>query len=212
MNILIFGPQASGKGTQAQKIAEHLDIPHISTGDMFRANIREGTELGKIAQELINQGNLVPDEITNKMVEKRLGEDDCKEGFILDGYPRNRTQAEFLDSLPYKMDVALNLEVSREEVINRISSRRVCADCKANYNIIYIKPQEEDKCDKCGGKLVQRDDDKPESIKKRLQIYDEQTKPLLDFYRKKGILLNIDGEKPIEEVFEDIKKKLEKRK
>lgn len=210
MNILIFGPQASGKGTQAIKIAEYLKIPHISTGDMFRANISQGTELGKKAQVLINEGNLVPNDITNKMVENRLTEDDCKTGFILDGYPRNQTQAEFLDNLPYKLDVVINLEVSRDEVIRRISSRRVCIDCKANYNIIYIKPKEEGICDKCHGTLIQRDDDKPESIQKRLKIYDEQTKPLLDFYDNKGILRNINGEKPIETVFETIKTGLKK--
>lgn len=208
MNLIIFGPQASGKGTQAVRIAKHFGIQHISTGDIFRENISKGTELGKIAAELINKGDFVPDEITNKIVEDRIKKEDCEKGFILDGYPRNKIQAEYLDSLPQKIDVVINLEVSEEEVIRRMSSRRVCVDCKDTYNILFLKPKEEGVCDKCGGKLVMRDDDKPEAIKKRLELYNEKTKPLLKFYEEKGILKIINGAQGIDEVFEDVKKNL----
>jgi len=208
MRLIIFGPQASGKGTQAEKITEHYGIPHISTGDIFRENIRNGTELGKLAKEILDRGELVPDEITNKIIEERLLRDDCKDGFILDGYPRNRNQAEFLDSLPYKIEAVINLKISEEEIIKRISARRVCVDCEANFNLIYIKPKQEGICDKCGGKLIIRDDDKPEAIKKRLSIYHEQTEPLLKFYEEKRILKNINGEQPMKTVFNDIIKEL----
>ncbi|MBC8500709.1 MAG: adenylate kinase [Nanoarchaeota archaeon] len=209
MRLIIFGQQASGKGTQAEKITEHYGIPHISTGDIFRENISKGTELGKLAKEILDRGELVPDEITNKIIEERLSRDDCSKGFILDGYPRNRNQAEFLDNLPYQIDAVINLEVSQQELIKRISSRRVCVNCKTNYNLIYIKPKQEGMCNKCGGKLIIRDDDKPEAIKKRLAIYHEQTEPLLKFYEEKGILKNINGEQPMEAVSNDIIKALE---
>lgn len=185
MNLIIFGPQASGKGTQAEKIASNYQIIHISTGDIFRNNISKGTELGRIAKEIINKGNLVPDDITNKIVENRLAQKDCDKGFILDGYPRNYHQVEFLDKLHRKITRVINLDVPREELIKRISNRRVCSDCKANYNLIYIKPKKQGLCDECEGTLVQRDDDKPKAIEKRLNIYDNQTKQLLDFYQKK---------------------------
>ena len=201
MRLLIFGPMASGKGTQAAKIAKHFNIPHISTGDIFRANIVQKTELGKLAVSLINDGILIPDNITNNLVKNRLTEKDCKEGFVLDGYPRTMNQAEFLDELPYEIDAAINFEVSHEEIIKRASNRRVCANCKANFNLVYIPPKEEGKCDKCGGKLVQRDDDKPESIEKRLNIYHNQIGPLTTFYKQKNIWIDINGEQTIEEVF-----------
>ncbi|MBU1202064.1 MAG: adenylate kinase [Nanoarchaeota archaeon] len=204
MNLIIFGPQASGKGTQAEKIASNYQIIHISTGDIFRNNISKGTELGRIAKEIINKGNLVPDDITNKIVENRLAQKDCDKGFILDGYPRNYHQVEFLDKLHRKITRVINLDVPREELIKRISNRRVCSDCKANYNLIYIKPKKQGLCDECEGTLVQRDDDKPKAIEKRLNIYDNQTKQLLDFYQKKGVLININGDQPIEKVFKDI--------
>ena len=202
--MIIFGPQASGKGTQAEKIASNYQIIHISTGDIFRNNISKGTELGRIAKEIINKGNLVPDDITNKIVENRLAQKDCDKGFILDGYPRNYHQVEFLDKLHRKITRVINLDVPREELIKRISNRRVCSDCKANYNLIYIKPKKQGLCDECEGTLVQRDDDKPKAIEKRLNIYDNQTKQLLDFYQKKGVLININGDQPIEKVFKDI--------
>lgn len=208
MKLLIFGPQASGKGTQATQVAKHYGIPHISTGNIFRANISQGTELGIKAKEILAQGNLVPDEITNEVIKNRLTEDDCKEGFILDGYPRNRNQAEFLDALPYNFDAVINLKIPQEEIIKRISNRRVCVDCKENFNLIYKKPKEEGVCDKCGGKLVQREDDQPEAIKKRLEIYHSQTEPLLEFYKEKGIIVDINGEQSIDDVFEEIIEKL----
>ncbi|MFH1770563.1 MAG: adenylate kinase [archaeon] len=208
MYLIIFGPQASGKGTQAIQIAEYFDIPQISTGEIFRANIAQGTELGKKAKEILAQGNLVPDKITNEIVKNRLEENDCKNGFILDGYPRTRNQAEFLNTLPYKFDAAINLKIPQKEIIKRISNRRVCIDCKENFNLIYKLPKTEDKCDKCGGKLVQRGDDKPEAIEKRLGIYHSQTEPLLKFYKEKGILIDINGEQPIGDVFKEVIEKL----
>lgn len=208
MNLLIFGPQASGKGTQAKNIAEHLKIPHISTGDIFRENISQGTKLGKMAQEIMNAGNLIPNDITNEIIEERLSRDDCDKGFILDGYPRNKNQTEFLDNLPYPITIAFNLMVSKDIVIKRMSSRRVCSECKAGYNILFIKPKKEGICDKCGGELIIREDDTPEAIKKRLEIYHNQTKPLLGFYKTKGVVIDIDGEPSIDEVFEKITEKL----
>ncbi|MBU0472401.1 MAG: adenylate kinase [Nanoarchaeota archaeon] len=204
MKLIIFGAQASGKGTQAVKIAEKFGIPQISTGDILRDNINKNTDLGKKAQIIMNQGNLVSDEIVNNMVRERLKARDCKKGFILDGYPRTKAQTEFLETLPYKIDAVINLYVSKPELIKRISSRRVCANCKTNYNLIYIKPKKEGVCDKCNCKLVIRDDDKPEAIKKRLTIYHEQTEPLIEFYRKKGVLKTINGEEPIDKVFRNI--------
>lgn len=208
MNLIIFGPQASGKGTQAEKIAEQFKLVHVSTGDIFRENISNETELGKQVKEILNKGEFVPDEITNKIVEDRLSKEDCQKGFILDGFPRNKEQADFLDTIPQKIKFVVNLEVPREELMKRISSRRVCQDCKENYNLLYIKPKEEGICDKCSGKLVHRDDDKPKAIEKRLNKYDEQTKPLLDFYEKKDNLININGDQSIEDVFKEILSKL----
>lgn len=208
MKLLIFGPQASGKGTQASKIAQHYNISHISTGNIFRANISQGTELGILAEKLMNKGILVPDDLTNNLIKNRLAENDCKDGFILDGYPRTKNQTEFLDTLQYNFDAAINLKIPKEEIIKRISNRRVCVDCKENFNLIYKQPKEKGSCDKCGGKLVQREDDQPEAIKKRLETYHNQTEPLLGFYKEKGILININGEQPINDVFEEIIEKL----
>ncbi|NQU97887.1 adenylate kinase [Candidatus Woesearchaeota archaeon] len=204
MRLIIFGPQASGKGTQAIQIVNKLNIPQISTGNIFRENIKNKTELGKQAEQILSQGILMSDEITNKIVEERLSRDDCKNGFILDGYPRTRPQAEFLDNLQYKIDAVINLQISQEEIIKRISARRVCVDCKTNFNLIYIQPKQEGICDKCGGKLVQREDDKPEAIKKRLETYHEKTEPLLKFYEEKEILKNINGEQPMDTVLKEI--------
>jgi adenylate kinase len=210
MNIVLLGPQGSGKGTQAKFISKKFNIPHISTGDIFRKNIKEETELGKLASSYINKGELVPDEVTNKLVESRIKEDDCKEGYILDGFPRNLSQAKFLDSIT-KISHAVDIEIPDEEVIFRLEGRRTCTnkECGAIYNVnTSPKPKNENKCDKCGSDLFQRDDDKPEAIKKRLEIYHNETSPLIAYYEKKGVLIKIDGTKSIEEVSQDILSKL----
>lgn len=209
MNLIIFGPQASGKGTQAKKIAQRYEMQHISTGDIFRENIRNKTKLGKEVEAVINKGEKVNDDLTNKIVQDRLSRDDCKEGFILDGYPRTYNQAEFLASLPYNIDAVINLQVSDSEVRKRISNRRICTDCGENYNLLFDPPEKEGVCNQDGEKLIQRDDDKPEAINQRLKEYHQDTEPLLDFYNKKDIVINIDGEQPIQEVFNDITEKLD---
>ncbi len=206
MKIILLGPQGSGKGTQAKLISKKFNIPHISTGDIFRKNIKEETELGKEVTSYLNSGKLVPDELTNKLVESRIKEDDCKNGFILDGFPRNIKQAEFLNSVT-DIDYAVDVEIPDEEVVFRLEGRRNCSNkgCGAIYNLnTSPKPKENNTCDKCSSDLFQRDDDKPEAIKKRLEIYHEQTSPLIDYYDKKGILIIIDGSRSIEEVSQDI--------
>jgi len=205
MRIVILGPQASGKGTQAKLISEKLSIPHISTGDIFRKNIKEETELGKEVSSYLNSGRLVPDEVTNKIAEARLKENDCNNGFILDGYPRNIEQAEVLDSIT-NLDGAINVEIPDNQVVFRLEGRRTCSNkkCSRIYNINTSPSKEEGKCDKCGADLYQREDDKPEAIKKRLEIYHNETSPLIFYYKKKGILKKINGMQPIEKVFEDI--------
>ncbi|MBC8495340.1 adenylate kinase [archaeon] len=208
MRLLIFGPQASGKGTQAARVAEHFRILHISTGDIFRENISQETELGKLAASYMNDGNLVPNEVTNNLVKNRLEEEDCAKGFILDGYPRTRNQAEFLTELNHKFDAAINLQVSESEIIKRIGARRICENCKTGFNTIFIKPKVEGVCDKCNGKLIIREDDKPEAIKKRLSLYHELTEPLLDFYREKGLIVDINGDPIMDEVYAEIIQKL----
>lgn len=201
MNIIILGPQGSGKGTQAGNIAKKYKLEHISTGDIFREHMKNKTELGKKIEEIMQSGNLVPDKITNQIVKEKL--ENTKKGFILDGYPRNIEQAKFLDKTA-KIDFVIDLELTEEEAINRISSRRICSECGEGFNTIYIKPKIKGICDKCGGKLIQRDDDQPEAIKKRLKIYNEQTTPLKDYYRNEGLLIEIDGTPSIEVVFESI--------
>jgi adenylate kinase len=212
MKIILLGPPGAGKGTQAKKIAKEFDIPHISTGDIFRQNLRENTDLGKLAKEYMDKGLLVPDEVTNKIVEDRLEKDDCQKGFLLDGYPRNVAQAEeldrFLQGKGIHLDCVLNIEVEKEALIERITGRRVCPNCGATYHIKTFPPTVDNVCDKCGAQLIQRSDDKLESVVKRLEVYESQTKPLIEHYTKKGILVNIDGNKSVEEVFEDIKKVL----
>jgi len=205
MKIILLGPQAGGKGTQAKLISEKNNIPHISTGDIFRKNIKEGTELGKLVSSYLNKGILVPDKVTNKLVEARLKEGDCRNGFILDGYPRNIEQAEFLDSIT-KIDFAIDVNIPDKEVIFRLEGRKTCTNkkCSRIYNINTSPSKEEGKCDKCGADLYQRDDDKPGAIKKRLEIYHNETSPLIFYYKKKGILKRINGMQPIEKVFEDI--------
>jgi adenylate kinase len=184
-------------------MAAKYTIPHISTGDIFREMRAQNSALGKKVRGLIDNGNLVPDEITNQIVADRLAKPDCNEGFILDGYPRNIGQAKFLEQKK-SVSKCISIEVSDAESIKRITARRVCSVCKADFNTVYIKPKKEGICDKCNGKLLQRDDDTPDAVKKRLEIYYKETKPLLDFYKKKGVLLKVNGEQPVDKVFKDV--------
>ena len=209
MNIVIFGPQGSGKGTQADLISKRLKIPHVSTGDMFREHTKKGTALGKSITDLMNQGRLVPDEITNEVVKERLTSEDCKNGFVLDGYPRNTKQARFLQDTK-KIDLVIVLDVSEGETIKRISNRRVCPDCGANFNLASIRPKIDNICDICTAELVQRKDDTPQAVRQRLNIYNEQTTPIFEFYEKRGVLKKINGQPPIKAVSDDIAKLLRK--
>ena len=208
MKIIMLGAPGAGKGTQAKQIDAKYSIPHISTGDIFRANIKNGTELGKKAKEYMDQGLLVPDELTCDLVMDRIAQDDAKNGFVLDGFPRTIPQAEALDAALTKigeaMDYAIDVDVPDENIINRMSGRRACLNCGATYHIVSIPPKKEGVCDSCGNELVLRDDDKPETVKKRLDVYHEQTQPLIDFYKGKGILKSVDGTQPMEKVFDDI--------
>lgn len=209
-----MGLPGAGKGTQAEKINEKYDIPHISTGDMFRLAIKEGTELGKQAKEFMDQGALVPDEVTIGIVKGRLSKDDCKKGFLLDGFPRTIAQAESLDEilneLNEEIDYVVNVDVPEEKLVERLTGRRVCPTCGTTYHVVYNPPKEEGICDKDGSKLIQRDDDKPETVKKRLEVNIKQTQPLLDFYNDKGLLVTVDGDQEIDDVFQDIQSKIEK--
>ena len=205
MKIIMLGAPGAGKGTQAKQIAGKYSIPHISTGDIFRANIKNGTELGKKAKEYMDQGLLVPDELTCDLVMDRIQQDDCKNGFVLDGFPRTIPQAEALDAaltkIGEKMDYAIDVDVPDENIVSRMSGRRACLDCGATYHIVSLPPKTEDKCDHCGSDLVLRDDDKPETVQKRLTVYHEQTQPLIDYYKNQGILKSVDGTQPMEAVF-----------
>ena len=205
MKIIMLGAPGAGKGTQAKKIAEKYDVPHISTGDIFRANIKEGTELGKKAKTYMDQGLLVPDELVVELVADRIQQDDCTKGFVLDGFPRTIPQAEALtealSKLGTAMDFAIDVDVPDENIINRMSGRRACLDCGATYHIVTIPTKVEGICDKCGSKVVLRDDDKPETVQKRLEVYHEQTQPLIDYYKNQGILKTVDGTQPMETVF-----------
>ena len=212
MNLIMLGPPGAGKGTQAKMLVEKLGIPQISTGDMLRAAVAEGTELGKKAKEYMDKGQLVPDEVVIGIVKERLSKPDCEKGFILDGFPRTVPQAEALDKILEEMgkriDYVINIVVPDEEILKRLTGRRTCKKCGAMYHVIYNPPKQEGVCDKCGGELYQRDDDKEETIKNRLKVYAEQTAPLVDYYRKKGVLVDIDGTKSINEIFEEILKAL----
>jgi adenylate kinase len=192
MRLILVGPPGAGKGTQAVHLAAHYSIPHISTGDIFRANIKGETELGKLAKSYMDAGNLVPDSVTNDMVKARLGDDDLGNGFLLDGYPRNLGQAEFLDGvlaiLGTPLDAVLELAIENSEIITRLSGRRICRGCGASYHILFEKPAVEGICDKCGGELYQRSDDEESVIANRLNVYIEQTAPIVDFYRNAGLL------------------------
>ena len=205
MKIIMLGAPGAGKGTQAKKIAAKYGIPHISTGDIFRANIKNGTDLGKKAKEYMDQGLLVPDELTCDLVMDRIQQDDCVNGFVLDGFPRTIPQAEALDAALEKigqhMDVAIDVDVPDENIVNRMSGRRACLDCGATYHVVSLPPKTEGKCDHCGSDLVLREDDKPETVQKRLSVYHDQTQPLIDYYKKQGILKSVDGTQPMEAVF-----------
>ena len=208
MKIIMLGAPGAGKGTQAQMIADKFNIPHISTGDIFRANIKNGTELGKKAKEFMDKGQLVPDELTVQLLLDRVANDDCKNGYVLDGFPRTIPQADVLDSeltkLGDKVDFAINVDVPDENIVRRMSGRRACLKCGATYHIKHIPPKKEGICDKCGSELVQREDDKPETVQNRLSVYHEQTQPLIDYYDKKNILKTVDGTKDMQEVFSNI--------
>jgi adenylate kinase len=213
MNIVLMGLPGAGKGTQADKIVEKYAIPHISTGDMFRAAIKEGTELGLQAKSFMDQGALVPDEVTIGIVRERLSQDDCAKGFLLDGFPRTVPQAEALDSmlaeLERPVEHTININVDKEELVARLSGRRICKTCGTSYHLIFNPPQEEGKCDKDGGELYTRADDNPETVANRLEVNMNQAQPLLDFYEVKGVLTNIDGQQDIAKVFADLDALLE---
>ena len=205
MKIVMLGAPGAGKGTQAKMIAEKYGIPHVSTGDIFRANIKNGTELGKEAKQYMDQGKLVPDELTVKILLDRVAQDDCKNGYVLDGFPRTIPQANVLDEaltkLGDKIDYAVNVDVPDDNIINRMGGRRACVACGATYHIVYNAPKTEGICDVCGKELIIRDDDQPETVKNRLKVYHEQTQPLIDFYTKKGVLKTVDGTVDMKDVF-----------
>ena len=208
MNIVLMGLPGAGKGTQADKIVEKYAIPHISTGDMFRAAIKDGTELGLQAKSFMDQGALVPDEVTIGIVRERLAQDDCKQGFLLDGFPRTVPQAEALDSileeLKRPVEHTINIQVEKDELVARLSGRRICKTCGTSYHLIFNPSKEEGICDKDGGELYTRADDNPETVTNRLEVNMNQAQPLLDFYQAKGVLTNIDGQQDISKVFADL--------
>ena len=210
MKIVMLGAPGAGKGTQAKMIASSYGLPHVSTGDIFRANVKGGTPLGLEAKTYMDKGELVPDELTVRILLDRVAQDDCKNGYVLDGFPRTIPQAEVLDAeltkLGEKIDYAIDVEVPDENIVKRMSGRRACVNCGATYHIVHIPPKKEGICDACGSELILRDDDKEETVKNRLAIYHQQTQPLIDFYSNKGVLKEVDGTKDSAEVFEDIKK------
>ncbi len=204
MRLILVGPPGAGKGTQAVQLAKHYKIPHISTGDIFRANLKNGTELGKQAQSFMDRGELVPDSVTNEMVKDRLGNSDVANGFLLDGFPRNTYQAEFLDGIlkakNMPLDAVLELKIDHAEIIKRLSGRRTCRGCGASSHIEFEKPKVAGVCDKCQGELYQREDDKEEVISRRLEIYSEQTEPIISFYKSAGLLKNISALGEVSEI------------
>lgn len=208
MNIILMGLPGAGKGTQASEIVKKYPIPHISTGDMFRKAIKEETDLGKEAKSYMDRGELVPDEVTIGIVRERLAEEDAKKGFLLDGFPRTVEQAdalnEILSDLDRKVDAVMNIEVAEEELMNRLTGRRICEVCGTTYHLVFNPPKVEGVCDLDGGKLYQREDDNPETVANRLSVNVKQTKPLLDFYENQGVLKNIDGSRQIDNVTEDV--------
>ncbi|WP_456272754.1 adenylate kinase [Bacillus sp. AK031] len=208
MNIVLMGLPGAGKGTQAEKIVEKYGIPHISTGDMFRAAMKEETELGLKAKSFMDKGELVPDEVTIGIVRERLSREDCHKGFLLDGFPRTVAQADALESmladLGKKIDYVINIQVDKEVLMERLTGRRICKNCGATYHLVFNPPSEEGVCDRCGGELYQRADDNAETVQNRLDVNIKQTQPLLDFYQDKGYLVNIDGQRDINDVFSEI--------
>lgn len=214
MNLILMGLPGAGKGTQAEQINEAYHIPHISTGDMFRSAIKEGTELGRKAKEYMDDGALVPDDVTIGIVKERLSKDDCKDGFLLDGFPRTIAQADALQSLLSDMgtsiDYVLHVDVDQKHLVDRLTGRRVCTTCGATYHVIYNPPEQEGICDNDGSKLIQREDDQADTVKNRLDVNMKQMKPLLDFYNDKGYLVTIDGDQEIDQVFQDIQSAIEK--
>lgn len=213
MRVVLVGPPGAGKGTQAQFIAARLSIPKISTGDIFRANVKGGTELGNKAREYMDRGDLVPDEITIAMVRDRLAEPDARQGFLLDGFPRNVAQAdvlnEMLADLDAKLDVVLELRIADDEVVRRLSGRRTCPNCGRIWHVEFDPPQKEGMCDDCGGELFQRDDDREETVRHRLDVYQEQTAPLTSFYERQGVLVGVEATGPVEEITERAMEALE---
>lgn len=208
MNLILLGPPGAGKGTQAARIIEKYNIPHISTGDIFRKNIKEGTRLGKKAKEYMDKGELVPDSLVIEIATDRLTEDDCKEGFLLDGFPRTVEQAVALDAFlgehGKKIDHVLDIDVPKEELMTRLIGRRVCKNCGATYHITNMPPKTEGVCDKCGGELMQRDDDTESTVENRIEVYNKQTKPLLDYYDRLGNIAHLDGSIGLEKLFAQI--------
>lgn len=208
MFILLMGPPGAGKGTQAAKLVENFKIPHISTGDMFRAAVKEGTELGKQAKACMDGGELVPDSVTIGIVKARLAKADCQKGFILDGFPRTIAQAEALDrtlaELAIKLDRVVNITAPGLELVGRMTGRRICRNCGATYHVVFNAPKQSGICDKCGGELYQRDDDREETVVNRLSVYQAQTQPLIEFYQDKGLYTEINGLQPIDDVLKDI--------
>ena len=208
MKIIMLGAPGAGKGTQAKKIAAKYGIPHISTGDIFRANIKNGTELGKKAKTYMDQGLLVPDELVVDLVVDRVNQDDCTNGYVLDGFPRTIPQAEALtealEKMGQKVDFAIDVNVPDENIVKRMGGRRACVTCGATYHMVYAPTKKEGICDTCGGELILRDDDKPETVQKRLNVYHDQTQPLFDYYTSQGILRTVDGTVDIDDVFRAI--------
>ena len=208
MKIIMLGAPGAGKGTQAKMIADKYGVPHVSTGDIFRANIKNGTELGMEAKKYMDQGLLVPDELTVKILLGRVSQPDCKNGYVLDGFPRTIPQAEVLDKalaeLGESIDYAIDVDVPDENIVKRMSGRRACVSCGATYHVVHVPPKKEGICDRCGSELILRDDDKPETVKNRLDVYHKQTQPLIDFYTKKGVLKTVDGTVDMQDVFKAI--------
>lgn len=208
MRAILLGPPGAGKGTQAETIVNEFKVPHVSTGDMFRKNIKEETELGKKVKAYLDKGMLVPDELTVEIVKDRLLQDDCKNGFLLDGFPRTLEQADALDKvlseMGTKLDRVINIQVDPKLLVDRAVGRRICKDCGQTYHLVFNKPTKEGICDKCGGELYQRKDDTEETVANRINVYQEQTQPLIEYYTKKGIILDINGEQPIDKVGSDI--------
>ena len=208
MKIIMLGAPGAGKGTQAKMIADKYGVPHVSTGDIFRANIKNGTELGMEAKKYMDQGLLVPDELTVKILLDRVSQPDCKNGYVLDGFPRTIPQAEVLDKalaeLGESIDYAIDVDVPDENIVKRMSGRRACVSCGATYHVVHVPPKKEGICDRCGSELILRDDDKPDTVKNRLDVYHKQTQPLIDFYTKKGVLKTVDGTVDMQDVFKAI--------